>query len=1299
MDMELNPGSYHDDGVLNRMSTMSHTPHMAMVQNMLPKPIPQSVQFGQPPPPLQQTLQSPHSSVESSVEPAFSGLPSTSLLPIQSQAQPQLPVAMAGGFNIDFVHRQQPSLPTHTALGSGSMPLSSLHPLASPAMAQSNIVPTDQVHSFDSSSSSTFDTSNTYVAAHSLQNQTLAQAHSHHQHQSQQPPPSRTTSSSHAHAHLKEAGFIPTSLPPIKSGQVFQIHDDDSNSPTESTPPPPTIANSHHFFSPEPNASSFHTVRSEPSFTRMSSIMEEVQRSSTDDLEVDPPQKKRRVDSGVSIARPASSGQSRIFANSLASLDSTAARQPPSSTTDLSAPTTVDLTSHDDDDVQVYNPRDEEVCFGCIEGILHCTVVPSPKPGAQCLFGPNWFPAVKIMLKKISGDGTSLIQAYDHTRQIVGRLDSNTAKALAPLLDSKLNIRADCRINSRQKAPNEVAGQPLERNNQLQLNIYGPTHCLNYIGQYLQSKHIVLRPPQFVLPGIKVMNPHKAVPKPQVRPPIRSYSLTTQPAYQSIGTRSVEEVRTEVQGIFDTLKSNNLPEAEPSDIVVTPLLKHQKQGLHFMQIREQDDLNTDAPLWPLSKDRKGQQCFRNVLTGDLCRKPPVTRGGILADMMGLGKTLSILSLISGSLPESQAWHILSPVQPQQPVSKANNIKTWAPQAAALGLTTLVRNTRATLLVCPLSTITNWEEQIKTHIKPNGLTYYIYHGSNRIKEIEKLADYDLVLTTYGSISSELSARSKGKQGIYPLEELGWFRIVLDEAHMIREQTTLQFKAICRLQANRRWAVTGTPVQNRLDDFAALLQFIRLRPFDDRGRFNRFIVDPFKLCDPNIVPKLRVLVDTVTLRRFKDKINLPKRTDQIVKLDFTDEERLLYELFAKNAQDRVQALSAGGEKALSGHTYIHILRSILRLRLICAHGRDLLNEEDLRVMQGMTADMAIDLDSDDQDAMVTEITERKAHEMFELMQETNNDSCVTCTKKLGVDENAADEAEGDLLGYMNPCFHLICRACIRSFRQAADAQLNGATRGPCHVCSSVVAPSLVSLRKSALSLEHDGSKATASTGAGTNSNPSASANSIGLAQTASEKRAERIQAYRGPSTKVRALLEDLLKSKADSATALAVGEAPFKSVVFSGWTTHLDLIQLALDNAGLKYVRLDGTMSRTARTAAMEAFREDASVDVILVSIMAGGLGLNLTAGNSVYVMEPQYNPAAEAQAIDRVHRLGQTRPVRTVRYIMRDSFEEKMLELQDKKMKLASLSMDGRDKAMDRGEAALQKLRDIRSLFR
>ncbi|GJC79280.1 DNA repair protein RAD5A [Colletotrichum liriopes] len=323
------------------------------------------------------------------------------------------------------------------------------------------------------------------------------------------------------------------------------------------------------------------------------------------------------------------------------------------------------------------------------------------------------------------------------------------------------------------------------------------------------------------------------------------------------------------------------------------------------------------------------------------------------------------------------------------------------------------------------------------------------------------------------------------------------------------------------------------------------------------------------------------------------------------------------------------------------------------------------------------MAIDLDSDDEDKKPG-LSNRKAYEMFELMQETNTDACSACSKKLGSNDDASIESEGqeDILGYMTPCFHIVCGACIKGFKEQTRQLLTpGEATGPCPICSTVIKPAYVDIRRSRVKVEHEGPAKDKTSTSGRKS----------------------FGKYSGPHTKTRALVEDLLKSKADSDAS--PHEPPYKSVVFSTWTSHLDLIQMALDNVGIKYVRLDGSMTRVARTQAMDNFREDNSVHVILVSITAGGLGLNLTAGSNVYVMEPQYNPAAEAQAIDRVHRLGQKRPVRTVRYIMRNSFEEKMLELQEKKNKLASLSMDRKDRVFDKSEAARQRLQDLRSLFK
>ncbi|KAJ9131553.1 SNF2 family domain-containing protein [Pleurostoma richardsiae] len=951
----------------------------------------------------------------------------------------------------------------------------------------------------------------------------------------------------------------------------------------------------------------------------------------------------------------------------------------------------VDLTGGDDDEVVIVDMQNEEVCYGMVEGAsVNCHKVPAPKPGMRAIGGPGYWPQVKVILKRTVGDKTNTIQVYDHTREIFGNVDPKTSAGLAQLLDSRtLELRTDCLIPTRRRQPDEEIGKPISRGYKVNLMLYGKFKFAKTVGRYLAIASLNLLSPPRVEAGIRVFNPLAK----ENRPSLASRAgLSNGPSYEQYApppiARTVEEIRSDVMTVFDSLtQSENLPEIEPNERILTPLLRHQKQALYFMTTRE--DLHTTSSpggpadsIWQEKRGNSGQTYYRNIVTGQQVRQPPLkTLGGILADMMGLGKTLSVLSLVTYTLEEASQWARSEPSQPRAPEKRQSHSSNrfHPPTPEPLGLTPVRRNAKSTLLICPLSTVTNWEEQLKQHIQPGGLTYHIYHGQHRIKDPAALCKFDLVITTYGSVSSELNARSKGKKGPHPLEEVGWFRIVLDEAHMIREQSTLQFKSICRLQASRRWAVTGTPVQNKLDDLAALLAFLRLKPFDDRSNFMQYIVAPFKLCDPEIVPKLRILVDTITLRRLKDKIDLPKRTDQIVKLKFSADEQRLYDMFAKHAQDRVHVLTDQRQRILGGKTYIHILQAILRLRLICAHGKDLLNEEDLEVLQGMTKDSAIDLDSDSDDDKAA-LPEKKAYDLFDLMKETNADVCITCNRKLGSNDAADIESERqeDVLGYMTPCFHLLCPSCISEFRDDLNgASHNSKAYGNCPFCQSHVRFACVELRETRAATEHESHTKTRAKGH------------------------KSIEGYSQPHTKTKALIEELLKAKAESEAHL--DEPPLKSVVFSGWTSHLDLIQIALDRAGIVYTRLDGKMSRPARTQAMDRFREDPFVQVILVSITAGGLGLNLTAANTVYVMEPQYNPAAEAQAIDRVHRLGQKREVRTVRYIMQDSFEEKMLELQDKKIKLASLSMDGsregRDAVISKAEAARQRLMDLRSLFR
>ncbi len=123
---------------------------------------------------------------------------------------------------------------------------------------------------------------------------------------------------------------------------------------------------------------------------------------------------------------------------------------------------------------------------------------------------------------------------------------------------------------------------------------------------------------------------------------------------------------------------------------------------------------------------------------------------------------------------------------------------------------------------------------------------------------------------------------------------------------------------------------------------------------------------------------------------------------------------------------------------------------------------------------------------------------------------------------------------------------------------------------------------------------------------------------------------------------------------------------KSVVFSQFTSFLTQIEPALTRANITFLRLDGSMAQKARAAVLAKFQEMSQFTVLLLSLRAGGVGLNLTSANRVYMMDPWWSFAVEAQAIDRVHRMGQEEEVKVFRFIVKESVEERMLRVQDRR---------------------------------
>jgi superfamily II DNA or RNA helicase len=151
--------------------------------------------------------------------------------------------------------------------------------------------------------------------------------------------------------------------------------------------------------------------------------------------------------------------------------------------------------------------------------------------------------------------------------------------------------------------------------------------------------------------------------------------------------------------------------------------------------------------------------------------------------------------------------------------------------------------------------------------------------------------------------------------------------------------------------------------------------------------------------------------------------------------------------------------------------------------------------------------------------------------------------------------------------------------------------------------------------------------------------------------------------GQSAEASSKLELLLRTLEE---ALAEGH---KALVFSQWTSLLDLAEPVLERAGIAFCRLDG--STRDRAEVVDRFQDPSGPPVMLISLKAGGTGLNLTAADHVFLLDPWWNPAVEDQAADRAHRIGQDRPVLVQRLVAAETVEERMLELQERKRALAS----------------------------
>ncbi|KAF2860497.1 hypothetical protein K470DRAFT_257950 [Piedraia hortae CBS 480.64] len=855
------------------------------------------------------------------------------------------------------------------------------------------------------------------------------------------------------------------------------------------------------------------------------------------------------------------------------------------------------------------------ICIGALKGTANLSHFPLITPRQRALFGSTNWPPYHLTLSHDEKAPGRVIHILSKEGTNLGTLDKDLAGGIVPLLrGAKINnSRFKLYMPPRKRDGDEVPGGVCSVKVEISVCVFVDMGMVEQVGRFLAQKKLwLVNPADAGFAGVgRYVNP-------QGERPLGGWRRVDKKEW---GERDAKTIFDEM-----TLHADVVEREPKGDVVRTGMLPHQKRALGFLMMREEGGLG----LWRLD----GQGVWWHEITGmRVHREPMALRGGILADAMGLGKTLSILSLVGETLEEGRKF------------------EKWKGEGEGKGEKV---KSRATLIVCPKSVLANWQMQIVAHLYTDKVRVYTYHGSNRLENVRELAGCDVVLTTYNTLATEIAA---GKA----LGEIEWFRIVLDEAHSIRNSATKVNKACCSLEGLNRWAVTGTPVQNGLEDMGALVKFLRVYPFDGVGMWRKYMTDPLKEGRPSAVSNLRTLVDSMTMRRLKETIKLEEKTEETIFLEFSDQEREMYSRIPGNVQATLRKISKKGRK-LTGGEVTEVLLLISKLRLFCAHGLDLLKEEDRKSIGG--------------DNATSELTEAGAYDFLALARESSQDFCDICEGKIPSEDKGHDSVtpedndpdDGDIMGYLNVCRHLICGKCIEQYKNCTEHYTAGDTI-TCPVCE---APGIQS-RLFILSRTKV----------------------IAMQRQASSRKGKKPapKTYCGPSPKVRALLQELAQS-AEESGSLPAGSPRIKSVVFSAWTSNLDLIGIALDKAKISFVRLDGTMTVSQRTKVMDKFATDDSVTVILASIGAGGQGLNFTAANKVYVMEPQFNPGVEMQAVDRVHRLGQKRAVRVVRYIMSGSIEERVVEVQQLKRDAARLAMDGKKGDIENG-----RLEQLTVLFR
>ncbi|GET90106.1 DNA repair protein, putative [Leishmania tarentolae] len=691
------------------------------------------------------------------------------------------------------------------------------------------------------------------------------------------------------------------------------------------------------------------------------------------------------------------------------------------------------------------------------------------------------------------------------------------------------------------------------------------------------------------------------------------------------------------------------------------------------------------------------------------------RGGVFADYMGLGKTRTLIALCES---------------------------TRAPRIDRV-TGSLVEST-ATLIVCPTSLLTQWVREIHHCVERPAaapLRVLVYYGTRKrhLSLFQVAQSYDYVLTTYQTLSqkqppaSRVDPTSCGNGGLmrsrgiaaamaadfpddfvegssfpasaddYDVDRrlktevdklfmIRWGRIILDEAHYIRNMRTRQSRACLKLSGVCRWVVTATPVQNSLNDLYPLLRFLAVPHFSSLGWWNNEIVRYYNLnpLHPRPVTALSILFGSILLRRTPDSIvegkpilELPPTRTITYTVGLSREETRFYQSIHTKATQKLNAMR--DREAYAPRTplatFTTAFEMLVRCRQTCLHPyivvaalRRCHRLPGAEAGRGATASLdGIDGTSaatdcaggelaqkqreDDQrtaramDEFIQTVVLRrlrviKAREFVQSLVEEIKDrklesrECIICL------ETVSRPA-------ILPCAHVFCEECINHALQATRR---------CPLCKRYSkASELLLVPEGLLDRAPQQSKASVDGG---------DLGGVGGTSTAEQAPEVPLDVDLSDMSNWSLQLSSKTQYLIDTIRSLPAED---KVVVFSTFLTYLRYAQHWLQAAGVSCALYSGSMTMKRKQSLLELFHDaaqPASPRVLLATISSCGVGLNLTCANHCFLMEPSWNPGTEEQALNRIYRIGQTKPVTFTKLIADGTIEQNINQLCERKRALS-----------------------------